>query len=174
MTRHLDYRHHRVRIRLAQQIDRISNVIRPSQRRGRLQQDDDVRRPTTAQHFVKGMLDDRQHRRVVSGKRRGAHERHFQSGTPARLSDLRRIRAENHAIDHAGFARRPRRVLEQRPTRQRPHVLSGNALRASAGWNDPKHHTGCHSGHDSSGAPAGLSSSTARTTSPAPVSIARQ
>ena len=132
MTRHLDDRDDRVRARLAQEVDGVADVIGTPQGRRRLKQDDDVGRPSVARGLGERVLDDRHHRRVVGSQCRRPHERHLEAGAPARIGNLERVGAENHAIEHTRFACCARGVLEQRVTGERPHVLPGYAFRSAA------------------------------------------
>jgi hypothetical protein len=85
------------------------------------------------------MLDDGHHRRVIRRKRCRTHEWNLETRPSSGFGDFRRVGGENDAIEDAGFASGPGRVLEQRVTRKRTHVLTGYALGSTASRNQTEH-----------------------------------
>ncbi len=110
----LDDRGDSRRSRLAQQTNGVANVLRPPERRRRLQQDDDLRQPSGARQGLHGVHQHRRHWRVVGRQRCRAHERHLEARLTPDIGNLVGIGRQDDAVEHPGFLRHPRRVGEQR------------------------------------------------------------
>ena len=139
VPRHLDHRHHRVGTAGPEQFHRGAHVLRRPQRRRRLQQQHQVRRPPRAGERSERVLQHRQHRRVVLRQRRRARERHFEAGAAARVGNRGVIGAQHHAIDGTRLPGGGRRVVEQRAAGQGSQVLAWHALRAATRRHDRQH-----------------------------------
>src|SRR5262245_17852977 len=144
VTWDFDDGHDRVSASLAQYVDGIAYVIRLPERRRWLKQNNDLGRPTLPGDFRQGMLDHRHHRRVIRREGRGAHKRHFETRPSSSFGDLWRVGAEDDAIERAGLACRASRVLEQRVTGKRTHVLARHPFRSRTGWNQAEHKLEAH------------------------------
>ena len=143
--------HHRVGAARRQQLHGVSNVLRPTQRRRRLEDDHDVGTERCVRFEpADGVLHDRKMRRVVAREIGGAHEWHLASERAGRVGDGRIVGRENEPIDHAGLLRRLDRVRDERLAAEQLQILARNAFRP-APRGDHAEHRRCHSaaaGHD--------------------------
>jgi hypothetical protein len=126
MVRNLDDTDDRIAQALLENLHRAIDVLRPSQGRCGLEDDDRVGSVSRRTEERQRVLQDRECRGVVRRQLRGPHERNFDAGRPARVGDLVVIGRQNGACETLASARRVERVGDERLAGQRIQILSRN------------------------------------------------
>jgi hypothetical protein len=137
VPRHHDGGDRRVGAPLHEQVERGADLLRPDERLGGLDEEDELRLvPLLVEEPLERVLDHGAPGHVVSRQLGRAQERRLGAGRARDRGDLLVVGGDHHPIDAAAGRDRAQHVLDQRPPGQRANVLARDRARAATRWDE--------------------------------------